>query len=256
MKIKMAMWLLAMAELLALCSAHVVHDMFEAGNMQAATSISVKKGDQAAAKHHLHYMALRGLAEVPALILELQDTPYTASYWNRADFNEMKIKYPLGRVPCLVGFDGGGDKAILAQSSSITQYLAEETGMPLMDTAAGRAKVSAAYETVTIPRRCCRLSPAQAATVHMTVARAAPAAPAPAHPAPHTQLQLPRARAKTVVPRKLTRPWYVVRCRYRNCSSTSPLRPSRAARPPTEFTSGARPPTAATTRPLRKQRQP
>ena len=72
----------------------------------------------------LVYLTMRGLAEVPRLILEEAGLPYIGSYHGRESFKLLKPTLPLGRVPVLL--DNG---EVIAQSSSIVRFLARKTGL-------------------------------------------------------------------------------------------------------------------------------
>jgi len=74
---------------------------------------------------HLHYLALRGLADLPALILEAADLPYRATYYGKADFvANQKAKFEFGRLPVLVV-----EGVEVSQSGSIVRLLARKGGL-------------------------------------------------------------------------------------------------------------------------------
>merc|ERR1711934_128495 len=90
---------------------------------------------------HLKYMALRGLADLPAIILEYAGLAYRATYYSRSMFRELKPTLEFGRLPVLE--DEGME---IAQSSTIVRYLAAKCGL------AGSgpkemARVDSLYET-------------------------------------------------------------------------------------------------------------
>ena len=62
------------------------------------------------------YLTLRGLAELPVLMMEFTGLSYHATYLGREQMKEMKSTFPLGRVPVLE-LDG----AVIAQSASIVR---------------------------------------------------------------------------------------------------------------------------------------
>ncbi len=96
-----------------------------------------------AANFHLEYMAVRGLADLPALILETVDEPYTGTYYGRDDFNNgKKATTPLGRVPVLTH-----GEFRLHQSSSIVRYLAKYFSLSGI-TPEDEAEIDVLYETV------------------------------------------------------------------------------------------------------------
>jgi glutathione S-transferase len=127
--------------------------LFEAGSYARSSTVEVSTGPSPA--FHLDYLTLRGLAELPVLILEATNTPYNATYFSKEDFGKVKSSYPLGRLPVLsvLGDVQAGDvhadtKLFIAQSASIVRYLAERCQLFGMDTPIRRARVDFAYETV------------------------------------------------------------------------------------------------------------
>ena len=93
----------------------------------------------------LVYLALRGLAELPRLMLEVSGTPYTGIYHGKSDLVAAKPDLPLGRVPVLLNFDGDG--GVLAQSATIVRHLSTRTGLAGASPTQ-RSQVDMAYETV------------------------------------------------------------------------------------------------------------
>eukprot|EP00656_Telonema_subtile_P006708 TRINITY_DN13116_c0_g1_i1.p1 TRINITY_DN13116_c0_g1~~TRINITY_DN13116_c0_g1_i1.p1 ORF type:complete len:337 (+),score=78.56 TRINITY_DN13116_c0_g1_i1:119-1129(+) len=91
---------------------------------------------------HLKYMTLRGLADLPAMIMECGGLPYRATYYSRVDFQEAKGSLEFGRLPVL---ESGGRS--LSQSSTIVRYLADRAGLA-GGTEAERARVDELFETV------------------------------------------------------------------------------------------------------------
>jgi glutathione S-transferase len=75
----------------------------------------------------LVYLALRGLGELPRVMLEASGMPYEGVYYGKADLVAAKPSLPLGRVPILLDYDGQGNA--LAQSGSIVRYLGTRTGL-------------------------------------------------------------------------------------------------------------------------------
>lgn len=100
-----------------------------------------KPGEEAKVMH-LKYLTLRGLADLPALILEVGGIPYRATYYTKSEFNGVvKSKLEFGRLPVLEV-----ERQELAQSASIMRYLATKAGL----TGASemeRARVDALFET-------------------------------------------------------------------------------------------------------------
>jgi glutathione S-transferase len=91
---------------------------------------------------HLTYLTMRGLAELPRLILEEAGLPYIGTYLGREQFKQAKSSFPLGRVPVLKTTEG----AVLSQSSSIVRYLAGKAGLDGKNMEE-RANVDMWYET-------------------------------------------------------------------------------------------------------------
>jgi len=106
-----------------------VRDLWEAGGLEKAQTVVVQHqiGNADLPAVHLQYFALRGLAELPRLILEESGTPYVGTYYGRKDFADVKPALPLGRVPVLLDFDGQG--TMLAQSAAIVRHLARKVGL-------------------------------------------------------------------------------------------------------------------------------
>ena len=122
--------------------------LFEAGSYARSSSVELSTGPSPAIQ--IDYLTIRGLAELPVLILEATETPYTARFFSKEDFSKVKAKYPLGRLPVLAVAGDGSDqsKLFISQSSSITRYLAERCNLYGMDTPTRRARVDFLYETV------------------------------------------------------------------------------------------------------------
>jgi glutathione S-transferase len=79
-------------------------------------------------RYYLEYLTLRGLAELPVLMLERSGVSYAATYWSKSDWNaHAKATTPLGRVPVLRGVGPKQPhslvKTTLAQSGTIVRYL-------------------------------------------------------------------------------------------------------------------------------------
>ena len=76
------------------------------------------------APKELHYFCLRGLGELPRLLLEASETPYDSiMYFGKGEYKEFA---PFGQLPVYKGseLDDG-----LAQSGSICRHIARETGL-------------------------------------------------------------------------------------------------------------------------------
>ncbi|KAG8469850.1 hypothetical protein KFE25_006305 [Diacronema lutheri] len=75
----------------------------------------------------LHYFAIRGLGELPRLMLELAQMPYdSVLYW---DTKEFKAAAPFGQMPLFMGGDLEDADQVLCQSSSIVRYIAKEANL-------------------------------------------------------------------------------------------------------------------------------
>jgi hypothetical protein len=113
--------------------------LFAAGSYKKAKTVEVHKqtGDRGVNSMagrgktvELLYLTLRGLAELPVLIMEVAGQPYHAVYYGSEAFGEVKPTLPYGRVPVLTDFAGPSIKSgqVLAQSSSIVRFLATQAG--------------------------------------------------------------------------------------------------------------------------------
>jgi len=91
---------------------------------------------------HLKYMALRGLADLPAMIMECGQLAYRATYFTREEFQATKPSLEFGRLPVLntEGFE-------ISQSSSIVRFLADKSGLA-GQTPMERARVDVLFETI------------------------------------------------------------------------------------------------------------
>jgi glutathione S-transferase len=75
----------------------------------------------------LHYFFLRGLGEVPRLLLELSETPYdSVMYFSRKE-KEYKAFAPFGQMPLYTDKTLGG--TWLAQQGAIVRHIARRLGM-------------------------------------------------------------------------------------------------------------------------------
>jgi len=90
---------------------------------------------------HLKYLTLRGLADLPALILEAGGLPYRATYYGKEDFLKVKPSFEFGRVPVL---EVEGHE--MSQSASIVRFLAEKAGLA-GSSAAEKLRLDVLYET-------------------------------------------------------------------------------------------------------------
>jgi len=80
-----------------------------------------------APQFRLRYFCIRGLAELPQLLLEEGGVPYEMEILGAQTFSESKSSCgPFGRMPLLVNHDGKG--ADLAQTGAITRFLAAKLG--------------------------------------------------------------------------------------------------------------------------------
>lgn len=92
----------------------------------------------------LTYLTMRGLAELPRLIMEEAGLAYIGTYYGREKFAAAKQSLPMGRVPVLKGVLPNG--AELSQSASIVRVLARKAGLDGTDDVE-RAVVDSWYET-------------------------------------------------------------------------------------------------------------
>ena len=123
-----ALLALASAALLAPAAADeplTVADVWAAGSYQdfQGTLHVRSSGDRSPGGPpvRLVYLVLRGLGELPRVMLEASGMPYEGIYYGKADLVAAKPSLPLGRVPVLLDYDGQGNA--LAQSGSIVRYL-------------------------------------------------------------------------------------------------------------------------------------
>jgi glutathione S-transferase len=93
----------------------------------------------------LHYFAIRGLGELPRLMMELAQIPYdSVMYWDSTEYKELA---PFGQLPLLMGGDLDDNDMILSQSSSITRYIAKETNLDGSENGAvGEARADMVFE--------------------------------------------------------------------------------------------------------------
>ena len=78
----------------------------------------------------LHYFFLRGLGEVPRLLLELTQTPYdSVMYFSRKDPKDKEYKAiaPFGQMPLYTDDELGG--TWLAQQGAIVRHIARRLGL-------------------------------------------------------------------------------------------------------------------------------
>jgi len=97
--------------------------------------------DAPSALPHLKYMALRGLGDLPAMLLECSGTAYRATYYTRKDFAQVKPTLEFGRLPVL---EIGGQE--ISQSNSIVRFLAGRANLAGA-TPTEQARVDSLYET-------------------------------------------------------------------------------------------------------------
>eukprot|EP00038_Savillea_parva_P030394 m.77525 g.77525 ORF g.77525 m.77525 type:complete len:452 (-) comp9147_c0_seq2:1957-3312(-) len=78
----------------------------------------------------IKYLAMRGLADLPVLMLEAARYPYKAIYYGKRDFVKEKPSFTFGRVPSLkvpgTATEPGG---VIVQTSAIVRHLAHELGL-------------------------------------------------------------------------------------------------------------------------------
>jgi hypothetical protein len=122
--------------------------LFAAGSYSKSPTIEVESrgSGQTFSRQpiHLVYLTLRGLAELPALMLETWGVPYKATYYGKEDFVTKKSSFPNGRVPVLMGFSKDGH---LAQSSAIVRALARQAQIGGHDVDGSSGLVDALFET-------------------------------------------------------------------------------------------------------------
>lgn len=123
-------------------SVHVerLHSAFTTNRFGAR--VPVLKPGETAALLHLKYMALRGLGDLPTMLLEVAQLPYRASFLNRPEFAALKPQLPNGRLPVLE-ING----SLISQSATIVRYLADRAGLA-GHTRLDQLKVDSLYETV------------------------------------------------------------------------------------------------------------
>jgi glutathione S-transferase len=97
--------------------------------------------EAASALPHLKYMALRGLGDLPAMLLECSGMAYRATYYTRKDFSEVKPTLEFGRLPVL---EIAGNE--ISQSNAIVRFLAEKSSLAGADELE-KARVDSLYET-------------------------------------------------------------------------------------------------------------
>mmetsp|Transcript_3754 Transcript_3754/g.9434 ORF Transcript_3754/g.9434 Transcript_3754/m.9434 type:complete len:423 (-) Transcript_3754:1482-2750(-) len=137
---------------------HRLAQLFRAGSYGAAATVTVDRseGHDPTRVVELTYLAMRGLADLPIVMLEAARHPYKAVYFGRNDFRVAKPTLTFGRVPVLrvagTETEPGGT---LAQSATIVRYLAHVLGLdgdnlgPNHDLATvHRGHVDMWYETV------------------------------------------------------------------------------------------------------------
>jgi len=90
---------------------------------------------------HLKYMALRGLGDLPAMLLECGGMAYRATYYTRPAFASIKSALEFGRLPVLeiAGLE-------ISQSNTIVRYLADRAKLSGADSSE-RVRVDSLYET-------------------------------------------------------------------------------------------------------------
>eukprot|EP00304_Pavlova_gyrans_P002324 CAMPEP_0206041972 /NCGR_PEP_ID=MMETSP1466-20131121/6274_1 /ASSEMBLY_ACC=CAM_ASM_001126 /TAXON_ID=44452 /ORGANISM="Pavlova gyrans, Strain CCMP608" /LENGTH=309 /DNA_ID=CAMNT_0053416677 /DNA_START=27 /DNA_END=956 /DNA_ORIENTATION=- len=93
----------------------------------------------------LHYFAIRGLGELPRLMLELCQIPYdSVMYWTTTEFKEIA---PFGQMPLLMGSELDDEDQILCQSATIVRYLAKEASLDGSEQGAvGEARADMIFE--------------------------------------------------------------------------------------------------------------
>ena len=74
----------------------------------------------------LHYFFLRGLGEVPRLLLELTETPYDSVMYFSRDVKEYKAYAPFGQMPLYTDKDLG---TFIAQQGAIVRHIARSAGL-------------------------------------------------------------------------------------------------------------------------------
>jgi len=74
----------------------------------------------------LHYFAIRGLGELPRLLLEYTETPYdSVMYFNTSEYKQFGT---FGQMPCYQGPELG-EGVFISQSSSICRHIARQTNI-------------------------------------------------------------------------------------------------------------------------------
>ena len=92
--------------------------------------------------YHIIYFPVRGLAEVPRLLLAEADVTYTFECIGPSIWKELKAQFTFGKLPVLANFDGCGSE--LANSHAITRHIARAVGLA-GSTAAEAALVDMVY---------------------------------------------------------------------------------------------------------------
>jgi glutathione S-transferase len=130
-------------------AAPTIADLWAAGSYQDFNGSLVIRhhGDRSPGgpPFQLVYLTLRGLGELPRLMLEATGMPYEGIYYGKTDLQAAKSSLPFGRVPVLENYDGRGNA--LAQSATIVRYLGSRTGLNGQNPHE-RARVDMVYETV------------------------------------------------------------------------------------------------------------
>jgi len=78
-------------------------------------------------QYELRYFPIRGLGELPRMIMECGDIKYQNSY--PTDWTKEKSTAPFGQLPMLMETTKDGKVFTLAQSSAISRYLAHKAGI-------------------------------------------------------------------------------------------------------------------------------
>ena len=130
-------------------AAPTIADLWAAGSYQDFNGTLVVRhhGDRSpgGVPFKLVYLTLRGLGELPRIMLEATGMPYEGIYYGKTDLQGAKSSLPFGRVPVLENYDGRGNA--LAQSAAIVRYLGSRTGLNGQNPHE-RARVDMVYETV------------------------------------------------------------------------------------------------------------
>eukprot|EP01049_Picozoa_sp_SAG25_P007445 SAG25_NODE_609_length_6581_cov_50.056464_4_plen_422_part_00 len=124
-------------------------DLWEAGSYRDFKgTLSVRHAGGAVGgmttPHKLVCLAVRGVGEVPRLILEVAGSAYEGIYYGQVAFEAAQESLPFNEVPALLNFDGRG--ATLSNANTIVRFLAAQTGLAGSDDAA-RTQIDNVYET-------------------------------------------------------------------------------------------------------------